>query len=78
MEFSWILWTSVVLLAWILVGLVVAYLFGGLARRAEALESTTLTPKVVSYLRPHKRASRSLRPSTHIKIRHAAAGRGRH
>ena len=75
---EWILWISVMLLGWTLVGLVVAYLFGGLARQAETLENTTLAPKVVSYLRRHKRANRPLRPSTHSKVRHAVGGRGHH
>jgi len=77
MEFSWILWISVVL-AWTLVGLVVAYLFGAFARRGEGPESSTLAPKIVSYLRRQKRSNRSLRPSTHIKIRRASGGRVRH
>jgi hypothetical protein len=76
-ESSWILWISV-LLAWTLVGLVVAYLFGGFAHRGETPESTSLTPKVVSYLRRQKRSNRLLRPSTHIKIRRASGGRSRH
>jgi hypothetical protein len=76
-ESGWILLISV-LLGWTLVGLVVAYLFGGLARRGEASEGTTLAPKVLSYLRRHKRANRPLRPSTHIKTQRTAGGRGRH
>jgi hypothetical protein len=78
MEYGWLFWISVLLLAWTLVGLVVAYLFGGLARRGEASDTTALAPKVLSYLRRHKRANRPLRPSTHVKIRHAAGGRGHH
>ena len=77
MESGWILWISV-LLAWTLVGLVVAYLFGAFARHVETPESTTLTPKVVSYLRRQKRPNRALRSSTHIKIRRASGGRVRH
>ncbi|HTQ74377.1 MAG TPA: hypothetical protein VMI74_08810 [Burkholderiales bacterium] len=77
MESSWILWIAV-LLAWTLVGLVVAYLFGGFARRGEASESTTLAPKVVSYLHRQKRPNKPLRSSTHGKVRRAAGGRVRH
>jgi len=76
MESSWIVWVSV-LIAWTLVGLVVAYLFGSLARRGEAEEVTTLTPKV-SYMRRQKRASRPQRASTETAIRRASGGRSRH
>jgi len=77
MESSWIFWISV-LLAWMLVGLVVAYVFGGFARRSEASESMTHAPKVVTYLRRQKRTNRPLRPTTHIRVRRTAGGKSRH
>jgi nitrate reductase gamma subunit len=77
MESSWIFWISL-LLAWTVLGLVVAYVFGGFARRSEASESTTHAPRVVTYLRRQKRPNRPLRPTTHIRIRRAAGGKGRH
>jgi len=78
MDSSWFLWISALLVAWTVIGLAVAYLFGGLVRRAEVSEDTTLAPKVVSYLRRHKRANRPLRPQTHVKIRRTAGGRAHH
>jgi len=77
MESSWIVWVSV-LLAWTLVGLLVAYLFGGFARRGKASESTTFAPKVVTYLRRQKLAHKPHRASTEAKPRRAAGRRSRH
>ena len=71
-------WMWVALLAaWTLVGFVVAYVFGGFARRGEAAEDAILAPKVVSYLRRQKRAHKPHRASTETKPRRAAGGRGR-
>ena len=75
MESGWIMWVAV-LVVWTLVGLVVAFIFGGLARRAETAEGTVLAPKL-SYLGRHKRAKGPLR-ATETKIRRVAGGQGRH
>jgi hypothetical protein len=76
MESGWIMWVAL-LAAWILVGFVVAYIFGGFARRAEASEGVTVARKV-SYLRRQKRAHKPLRSSTEAKARRTAGGRSRH
>ena len=76
MDSGW-MWVAL-LAAWTLVSFVVAYIFGGFARRAEAPEDAALAPKVVSYLRRHKRAHKPHRASTETKIRRASGGRARH
>jgi hypothetical protein len=67
------MWVAL-LAAWTLVGFVVAYVFGGFARRTEASEGADVAPKV-SYLRRQKRAHKPLRGSTETKARRAAGGR---
>jgi hypothetical protein len=64
----------VILIAWPLLGLAVAYLFGRFIRGVEAPENAgDLAPPVVSYLRRDKRA-RTLRARTaaHIKSQRKA------
>jgi hypothetical protein len=73
MESGPIMWVAL-LAAWTLVGFVVAYVFGGFARRTEASEGADVAPKV-SYLRRQKRAHKPLRGSTETKARRAAGGR---
>jgi uncharacterized protein HemY len=51
---SWVVLLSV-LVAWLAIGLAVAYLFGRFIRGVETTESSELIP-VVSYLRRNKRA----------------------
>jgi hypothetical protein len=75
MDSGW-MWVAL-LAAWTLVGLVVAYVFGGFARRGEASEGAAVAPKV-SYLRRQKRAHKPHRGSTETRARHAAGGRSRH
>jgi hypothetical protein len=70
MEFGWIIWVAL-LVAWTLVGFVVAYIFGGFVRRAEALEEGPAVAPKVSYLRRQKRAHKPLRSSTEAKARRA-------
>lgn len=77
MEFGWIIWVAL-LVAWTLVGFVVAYVFGGFVRRADALEEGAAVAPKVSYLRRQKRAHKPLRGSTEAKARRAAGGRNRH
>ena len=76
MDFGWIIWAAL-LVAWSLIGLGIAYLFGGWARRSEASGGAFDASKV-HYLRRKKRASTSHRASTETKSRHAAGGRNRH
>lgn len=67
-----------VLVAWPLIGLAVAYLFGRFIRGVEAPESASdLIPPVVSYLRRSKRAKTSsrVRATPHVKVpRKAVSG----
>jgi len=71
---SWIAWVSI-LVAWPLVGLAVAYLFGRFTHRGEIYGNAgQLSPPVVSYLRRAKRARVSSRVVTHPKPRREAAG----
>jgi len=77
MDFDWIIWLALLLVAWTLVGLVVAYMFGGWARRGEASGGTAVASKV-RYLRGKKRASGFHRTSTETKPRRVASGRDRH
>jgi hypothetical protein len=76
---SWITWV-VVLVAWPLVGLGVAYLFGRFIQGVEVSGSAGDLPlPVVSYLRRVKRAKTSSRATTHSKTRReAVGGRGSH
>jgi hypothetical protein len=76
---SWITWV-VVLVAWPLVGLGVAYLFGRFIHGVEVSESASDLPlPVVSYLRRVKRAKTSSRATTQTKARReAASGRRSH
>ena len=57
---SWIVLFSV-LVAWLVIGLAVAYLFGRFIRGVEIESSTELSPPVVSYLRRNKRAKTASR-----------------
>ena len=58
---SWVVFLSV-LVAWLLIGLAVAYLFGRFIRGVESTESSgELMPPVVSYLRRKKRAKTAAR-----------------
>ena len=72
MEFGWIVWVAL-LIVWTVVALLVAYLFGGWARRGEAPEG--IVASKVRYLRRRKRPSALNRASTESKPRRAA---GRH
>src|SRR5207249_9414561 len=51
-------WWVAVLVAWLLVGLGVAYLFGGLVRGMESPESATDQPRSDEHVRPKKRVKR--------------------
>jgi len=75
---SWITWVAV-LVAWPLVGLGVAYLFGRFIHGAElAGNAGDLAPPVLSYLRRVKRVKTSSRATTQTKTRREAAGRRSH
>ena len=76
---SWITVVAV-LVAWSLVGLGVAYLFGRFIHGVEVSGSASDRPlPVLSYLRRVKRAKTSSRATTHAKARReAAAGRRSH
>ena len=70
---SWITWVAV-LIAWPLLGLAVAYLFGRFTHRGEVYgHAGELAPPVVSYLRRARRA-RSLSRAVHAKARSEATG----
>ncbi|HEY6241785.1 MAG TPA: hypothetical protein VIW78_13230 [Burkholderiales bacterium] len=77
---NWTTWV-IVLIAWPLIGVGVAYLFGGFIRGVEATQDAQdLTAPVLSYLRPHKRA-RVLRlrtPGQTRSRRDPASGRRTH
>ena len=71
---SWITWVAI-LIAWPLVGLAVAYLFGRFTHRGEAYGNAgELAPPVVSYLRRARHARNPSRAVTHAKPRREAAG----
>ena len=71
---SWITWAAI-LIAWPLVGLAVAYLFGRFTHRGEAYgDAGELSPPVVSYLRRAKRARALSRAVAQAKPRREAAG----
>jgi hypothetical protein len=56
---SWVTWIAM-LVAWPVLGLGIAYLFGSLIRGAEAPDDAgDLVPPVLSYLRREKRAKAS-------------------
>jgi len=66
---NWMTWAAV-LIAWPLVGLGVAYLFGRFTHRGEVYGNPgQLSPQVVSYMRRAKRASRAAAPT---KVRREA------
>jgi hypothetical protein len=71
---SWIAWVAV-LVAWPLLGLGVAYMFGRFTHRGEAYGNAgELAPPVVSYLRPSKRAKAVSRAAATPKSRREATG----
>jgi hypothetical protein len=71
---SWITWATI-LIAWPVVGLAVAYLFGRFTHRGDAYgEAGELAPPVVSYLRRAKRAKALSRAAAQAKPRREAAG----
>lgn len=74
---GWITWVSV-LVAWPLVGLGTAYLFGRFLRGVEGAEGgNELAPSVVSYLRSKRARTSSratTRPTTQTHARSEAAG----
>jgi hypothetical protein len=75
---SWITWVAV-LVAWPLVGLGVAYLFGRFIHGAElAGDASDLAPPVLSYLRRVKRTKTSSRATNQTKARQAVGGRRPH
>jgi hypothetical protein len=70
---SWITWVAI-LVAWPLVGLAVAYLFGRFTHRGEVYGNAgQLAPPVVSYLRRAKPA-RVPSPAAQTKGRREASG----
>jgi hypothetical protein len=70
---SWVVLLSV-LVAWLLVGLAVAYLFGRFIRGVENTQSSSeLIPPVVRYLRRNKRAKAG--PQTRVVLPQARARR---
>lgn len=76
---TWITWVAV-LIAWPLVGLAVAYLFGRFTHRGEAYGNAgELAPPVVSYLRRPRGARLSSRAAPQPKgKRESAAARRLH
>lgn len=76
MDWTWV----AVLVAWPLIGLGVAYLFGRFTHGAEAFgRAGELAPPVVSYLRRSKLARGASRTATHAKARReATSGRRVH
>jgi hypothetical protein len=76
---SWITWVAI-LVAWPLVGLAVAYLFGRFTQRGEVYgDAAELSPPVVSYLRRARREKALSRAVAQAKPRReAAGGRGVH
>jgi hypothetical protein len=74
-EFGWIIWVAL-LIVWTVVALIVAYLFGGWARRGEASQGKIVSSEV-HYLRRRKRTSGVHRTPTD-KPRRIAGGQHRH
>jgi len=76
---SWITWVAI-LIAWPLVGLIVAYLFGRFTHRGEAYGNAgQLSPPILSYLRRSKRHRVSSHAGAQTKgRREASGGRGVH
>ena len=76
---SWVTWVAV-LIAWPLLGLAVAYLFGRFTHRGEVYGNAgQLSPPVLSYLRRAKRAKALSRAMARAKPpREAAGGRRVH
>jgi len=76
---SWITWVAI-LVAWPLVGLGVAYLFGRFTHGAEmAGNAGELAPPVVSYLRRGRGTRAPSRATTQAKARrHVVGGRRPH
>jgi len=72
---NWMTWIAI-LVAWPLLGLGVAYLFGRLIRGVEVPDvAGDLMPPVLSYLRRHKHAKAPrVREVTHAKGRGGVAG----
>jgi hypothetical protein len=71
---SWITWVAI-LVAWPLVGLAVAYLFGRFTHGGEVYgNDDQLSPRVVSYLRGAKRARAATRATAQTKVRREATG----
>ncbi len=73
---SWMTWVAV-LVAWPLIGLGVAYLFGRFTGGGEAPDNASaLIPLAVSYIRRNKRAKTSsrVRATTHASGRREVAG----
>jgi hypothetical protein len=71
---SWITWVAI-LVAWPLVGLAVAYLFGRFTHRGEFEGSAAeLMPPGVSYLHRPKRARGASRAPAETKVRREATG----
>jgi len=78
MDLGWIIWVALLLVAWTLVGLVVAYMFGGWARRGEISGATAVASKVRYLRRKKHRANAFHRTPTETKTPRVAAGRDRH
>ena len=75
---TWITWVAV-LIAWPLVGLAVAYLFGRFTHRGEVYGNAgELAPPVVSYLRRTRRARGLARAYQSKQRQEAASGRRIH
>ena len=71
---SWIAWMAVAVVAWTLVGLGVAYVFGRFTHGVEVWgHADNLAPPVVTYLRREKRARASPSAAVHTKGRREAA-----
>lgn len=73
---GWLTWIAA-LCAYLVVGFAVAYLFGSFVRRVESPENASdLTPPMVTYLRPKKRAKTSsrVRATAQTKAQRKATG----
>jgi len=71
---SWVAWVGL-MIAWTLVGLGVAYLFGRFTHRGEAYGNAgELAPPVLSYLRRSKRTKATSRAASSGKPRREATG----
>ena len=74
---SWVIFIAV-LVAWSLIGLGVAYLFGRFVGGVESAENAgDLIPPVLSYLRPKKNGTARPRAPNQTKARREAAARHR-